>query len=120
MSLVSLLLSLAGQNAGARPAPQGGADFISSILPMLIVMGAILYFFSIRPQIRQKKEHEALLKALKKGDYVLTQSGFFAKIVDVKAGRLSVLLGSSEVDMLPSAVVSVVKPDAADKAFQEE
>jgi preprotein translocase subunit YajC len=40
---------------------------------------AIFYFVLIRPQQRQRKEHDALVKALKKGDEIVTAGGWWAR-----------------------------------------
>ena len=41
---------------------------------------AIFYFMAIRPQQRQRKAHQALLTALKKGDSVGTAAGIYGKV----------------------------------------
>ncbi len=49
----------------------------------LIVMGLIFLFFwlfFIRPQNKQLREHEDLVKGLKKGDAIVTQGGMFGRI----------------------------------------
>ena len=72
----------------SAPAPTGPAEFLTSMLPMIVIMGAVMRFFSIRPQMRKQKEHAALLNGLKKGDRVLTQAGFFAEVVSVESDRV--------------------------------
>ncbi|MEN9355768.1 MAG: preprotein translocase subunit YajC [Fibrobacterota bacterium] len=92
-------------------APTGGSgDFLTSMLPMIVVMGVVMWFFSIRPQMRKQKEHEAMIKALKKGDRVLTQAGFFAEIISVEDDRIIVSLGDNgRVEMAKAAIVSLDK-----------
>ncbi|MBI5548576.1 MAG: preprotein translocase subunit YajC [Deltaproteobacteria bacterium] len=46
----------------------------------LAVMVVIFYFFLIRPQSKQMKEHKAMLAALKKGDVVVTSGGLIGKV----------------------------------------
>ena len=43
---------------------------------------AIFYFLLIRPQQKRLKEHEAKLRAIKRGDRVITGGGIYAKITD--------------------------------------
>jgi preprotein translocase subunit YajC len=82
--------------------------FLTSMLPMLVIMGVVMWFFSIRPQMRKQKEHEAMLKALKKGDRVLTQAGFYAEVLSVEEDRIVVSLGESgKVEMARSAIVGL-------------
>ena len=55
------------------PSPAGGGNGgIMSVLPLMIGMFAIMYFLIIRPQQKQRKDREALLAAVKKGDRVVT------------------------------------------------
>ncbi|MDR2735369.1 MAG: preprotein translocase subunit YajC [Puniceicoccales bacterium] len=43
-----------------------------------------LWFILIAPQRKKQKRHDEMIKALKKNDRILTTSGIFAKIIDVK------------------------------------
>ena len=68
--------------AYAMASPPGGSGNggIMSILPLMVGMFAIMYFIVIRPQQKQKKEREALLAAIKKGDRVVTTSGIHGTV----------------------------------------
>jgi len=50
----------------------------------LIAMFALMYFLLIRPQQKRVKDHKNLLKALKKGDEVVTNGGVVGKITSVE------------------------------------
>lgn len=55
-------------------------------LPTFIFMGAIfivMYFFMIRPQTKKAKEQKLFTEELKKGDKVVTVSGFHGKIASI-------------------------------------
>ncbi len=60
--------------------PQGGGIF--SLLP-LIILFAVFYFFLIRPQMKQAKEHRQMVESLKKGDEVVTNGGLLGKIKQI-------------------------------------
>jgi preprotein translocase subunit YajC len=47
---------------------------------------AIWYFLVIRPQQKQRRQHEASLYALRKGDEVVTAGGLVAEVVYIKEG----------------------------------
>lgn len=97
----------------SAPATAGSGDFLTSMLPMIVVMGVVMYFFSIRPQMKKQKEHNAMIAALKKGDRVLTQAGFFAEVISVEGDRIVVTLGDSgRVEMAKSAIVALDKKGA--------
>ena len=68
------------------PGPAGGANGgggIMSVLPLMVGMFAIMYFLIIRPQQKQRKDREALLSAVKKGDRVVTSSGIHGTVVAI-------------------------------------
>src|SRR5689334_5927391 len=52
-----------------------------NIVPIAVMFG-VFYFLLIRPQLRQKKEKDNLVSALKKGDRVITQGGLIVTIVN--------------------------------------
>jgi len=86
---------------------------MSTMLPMIVVMGVVMWFFSIRPQMKKQKEHNGMIAGLKKGDRVLTQAGFFAEVISVNEDRIVVSLGDSgRVEMAKSAIVSLDKKTA--------
>jgi len=68
-------------SAQASPVAGGGA---MSMVVMLVIMFAIVYFLMIRPQQKQQKTHRDFLGRLKRGDEVVTQSGFIGKVHEVK------------------------------------
>ena len=43
----------------------------------------LFYFLIIRPQNKQQRERDNMLKALKKGDNVITNGGIIGKVLDV-------------------------------------
>ena len=46
-------------------------------------MVAIFYLLLIRPQSKKQKEHQEMLKNLKKGDKVITTGGLYGEVVKV-------------------------------------
>jgi preprotein translocase subunit YajC len=66
-----------------QAAPAGG----SSLMPLLIQFAliiAIVYFVMIRPQQKQRQKHEAALRALKRGDEVVTAGGIVGEVIHIK------------------------------------
>ena len=65
-------------SAWAQEAPaQGGG--IMGLLPLFVIF-AVFYFFLIRPQMKQAKEHKQMVESLSKGDEVVTNGGLLGKI----------------------------------------
>ena len=67
-------------NAWAADAPQSGG--IMSMLPLFILF-AVFWFFLIRPQMKQAKEHKTMVEALAKGYEIVTNGGMLGKIKEV-------------------------------------
>lgn len=64
---------------GQAAAPQAAPPVIMQFLPMIAIF-LIFYFLMIRPQVRRQKEHQKFVSELKRGDEVLTASGFYGRI----------------------------------------
>ena len=64
------------QDAAPAGSPLGG------LFPILL-MFAIFYFVLIRPQSKERKAHEAMVAALKKGDKVVTKAGVHGRVDSV-------------------------------------
>ena len=67
-----------------QAAPQRG---FGAITPLLVQMGAIFaifYFLMIRPQQKQRRQHEERLRNLRKGDSIVTTGGIVGEVVHIK------------------------------------
>ena len=83
MPLFSFLTGVAlaqGQPAAEQVSPSGVAQILASPLMMMGIIFAIIYFLIMRPQQKKQREHQQLLRDLKKGDRILTASGMFGTI----------------------------------------
>ena len=58
-----------------------GSGF-AQFIPLILIF-VIFYFFLIRPQQKKIKEHKAMVRALKRGDDVITSGGIVGKIEKV-------------------------------------
>ena len=66
--------------AFAQSLPFGGGDGIFSLMmPMVLVFG-IFYFLVLRPQQKRAKEHDEMVKNLRRGDTVVTSGGLVGKV----------------------------------------
>ncbi len=69
----------------ALMAPAQGGE--SSLAPFMLQLGlivAIFYFLLIRPQQKQRRQHEKALSNLKKGDAVVTGGGVVGEVLHIK------------------------------------
>ncbi len=62
----------------------GGAptELIMSVMPFILIF-VIMYFLIIRPQRQRMKQHQEMVKNLRRGDTVVTSGGFIAKVSKV-------------------------------------
>lgn len=83
---------------------------------LLVVMFALMYFLTIRPQKKQEEEMKTLLAALEVGDSVLTHSGFYGIVVDtIDESTIIVEFGNDKhcrIPMEKTAVKALEKPNA--------
>ncbi len=75
---------------------------------------AIFYFVLIRPQQKQRKEHDTLVKALKKGDEIVTAGGVVGEVVAIQAkdapsldDRITIKSGDSRLIIERGRIVRV-------------
>jgi preprotein translocase subunit YajC len=97
----------------------------SSLLPFLIqvvAIFAIFYFLLIRPQQKQRRQHEQALQNIKRGDEIVTAGGLVGEIVHIKEAvvdgaprktmedRVTVRSGESRVIVERGRIAKVVTP----------
>lgn len=66
-------------------APAGGRSTLLPFAFQIVAIFAIFYFVMIRPQQKQRKDHEERLRNLKRGDEVVTAGGIIGKVVHIAA-----------------------------------
>ncbi len=78
-----------------------------SFMPMLFMVG-VFYFLLIRPQMKQRKERQNMLDAVKKGDKIVTTGGIIATVVSISPTIMEVKLNEeTKVKVLRSAVAEI-------------
>ena len=63
----------------------GGGDtnsMLMSLLPFALIF-VIMYFLVLRPQQQKVKQHQAMVRALRRGDTVVTNGGLVGKVTKV-------------------------------------
>jgi preprotein translocase subunit YajC len=71
------------QTSAPGAAPWGPAAFLANPAIWLVGMFLIMYFMMIRPQQKQRREREAMLNSLKRGDRVVTSGGLHGTITNI-------------------------------------
>ena len=106
------MLSILATEAAAGTAAAGGAFTII----WLVVLMAIMYFMTIRPQQKEQRRKDAMLSELATGDTVLTSSGFYGTVIDITDDTVIVEFGSNKncrIPMQKAEIAAVEKPEEA-------
>jgi preprotein translocase subunit YajC len=59
-----------------------GSSMIMSLMPLILII-VIMYFLVLRPQQRRAKQHQDMVKAVRRGDTVVTNGGLVGKVTKV-------------------------------------
>ena len=104
------LIAMGPSPGGTEQDPRAG---LLQMVGMFVILGVMFYFLLIRPQQKQRKEQENLLKNVKTGDKILMSSGIYGIVTNVKEKTLMVKIADNvKVEVLKSAVSSVVQKSA--------
>jgi preprotein translocase subunit YajC len=108
MNALPLLIPLQAQ---AEQSP------FSMFVPMIAIF-LIFYFLLIRPQQKRQRQQEDMIKAVEKGDEVVTAGGLHGKVVgvtdDILTLEIAVLKGERvRVKLARGKVESVIKDNAS-------
>jgi preprotein translocase subunit YajC len=89
----------------------------SQLTGMIFMYGAIFaifYFVLIRPQQKQRKQHDELVKSLKKGDEIVTAGGVVGEVLSISAkdapsldDRITIKSGDSRMIIERGRIVRV-------------
>ena len=102
--------AFAQTTSGAASAGNSTAGTIIQMLPILLIMG-LFYFLMIMPQNKERKKKEAMLKAIQRGDRVLTRGGLYGTVADIKDQVLILKVNeNSKIEVDRSYIDSVEKP----------
>lgn len=89
------------------PPPPGAGNF--SLLLMLVIFLAFIYFTVWRPQSKRAKEHQSLLDSLAKGDEVVTAGGLVGKVVKISQTYIVLAVADNvEITMQKSSIANVL------------
>jgi preprotein translocase subunit YajC len=100
----------------APPPGQQGSGAMMIVVIQIGALLAIFWFLLIRPQRQQAKQHEEMLKALKRGDEIVTSGGIVGKVVHLKDDRVTIESGESRLVVERERVAKVLTAPAAEPA----
>ena len=75
----------------------------------LVLLVVVFYFALIRPQQKKQKQQAELLKAVRSGDKILTNSGIIATVVTVKDKSMTIRSADAKFEITKSAVAEITE-----------
>ncbi len=100
-------------------APAGGAGSWTMFL-FLGGFAVLIYFMMIRPQSKRRKEHQALVSSLSKGDEVLTAGGITGLVTKVEEDFIKVRVANNVEIRLQKGSVQASLPKGTLKSLDEK
>lgn len=97
-------------------AAAGAPTDIMSFLPMIVIF-VLFYFMLIRPQLKQAKQHKAMIEALKAGDEVATAAGIVGKVTKVGDNFVSIEIAANTVVNVQKHTVQTMLPPGTLKSI---
>jgi preprotein translocase subunit YajC len=71
-------------------APREGGNPAMILILQMVAIFAIFYWLLIRPQRKEQQRHGEMLKALKKGDEIVTNGGIIGTVIHAEEDRLTI------------------------------
>ena len=106
-----------------QAAPGGGSAMPLFLFQIVMIFG-IFYFLMIRPQQKQRKQHEERLRNVKKGDEIVTAGGIVGEVVHIREtvkdgqrtpsmdDRITIKSGDARLIIERARIARVVEPTA--------
>lgn len=105
----------------AYAAEAGGAQGDAGLINLLFLGGFVLIFYFLlwRPQSKRRKEHQALMSGLQKGDEVVTAGGIVGQVNKVEEGFVKVQVANNVELRIQKSAVGATLPKGTIKSLEE-
>lgn len=91
---------------------------MSNLLQFVVLMAIIyliFYFLLIRPQSTKQKQHQEMLKGLRKGDKVITSGGIYGIVSKVRDEVVVLLVAENVKIEVAKSAIATLKERGEDK-----
>ncbi len=110
------LFDTAAYAAGAAPPP--GPGYMDLVL--LVGFVGIFYFLLWRPQSKRRKEQQALMAGLSKGDEVVTAGGIVGRVAKVEDDFVKVQVANNVELRIQKSAVGATLPKGTLKSLDDK
>lgn len=98
-----------GMPSGTTGGQGAGGGSPMSLIFMIIAIFAVMYFLMIRPQQRQKRQHQDMLSQLSKGDKIVTAGGIHGTVAGIRDNTVIVKIADNvKIEINRSSISQVV------------
>lgn len=115
---LGVLLAQATQPTSTGPAAMSGAEvFFRQILPLLLPI-AIIWWFMLRGQSREKRKYQEMINAIKRNDRVQTIGGIIGTVVDLRDNEVTLKVDESnnvKIRFVRGAIKEVLREPPPEK-----
>lgn len=123
--LQSTVTAPPAQEAATQVAQQavptaGGAGGLIITVGYLVIIFGVMWLLIIRPQKKREKQHQEMVSNIGTGDSVVTNTGFYGKVVDVTEGCFIIEFGTNRGIRIPvekSEVAGIKTPNLTVKRY---
>ena len=110
MATITPIASYVQEEAAPATGEAAPPTGLNPLIPAVLI-AAIFYFVLIRPEKNKQKQREALLKSIKKGDKVMTSSGLFGNVADIREEVVTLIVAEGvRLKFNRAAIQTVIDP----------
>ena len=102
----------------AAAGSSGGSPVMMFVL--LGLFGLIFYFMIFRPQSKRRKEHQALVGGLSKGDEIVTAGGIAGVVTQVEDDFVKLSVANNVVIRMQKSSIGATLPKGTLKSLDEK
>ncbi len=105
----------------AYAADAGGAPADAGLINLLFLGGFVLIFYFLlwRPQSKRRKEHQALMSGLEKGDEVVTAGGIVGQVNKVEEDFVKIQVADNMELRVQKTAIGATLPKGTLKSLDE-
>jgi len=103
---LNILLAQGGLTTPQPMVPDQTGAAIKTVVMFAVLIG-IMWVLMIAPQRKKAKEQEAMLRALRSGDRIITASGIVGVVLSIKDKTVSIRSLDTKLEVLKSAISEV-------------
>src|SRR5262245_28973953 len=105
----------------AKPQPQEQPTW-TMFMPMILIVVAFVFLIILPARRRERQQRESLFNALKKNDEVLTHSGIFGIVANIKDNEVTLKVDESSnvrLRVLKSAIAQILPKEGSKDGSKE-